>query len=256
MTAPLDTIPTEVLGGVGLTHLKIYEDRPAPDGKQSGCAHVHAVTDEAYYAIAGEGYLELHDAENGFRVAPLTPGTFVQFTPGTIHRAVSTAGLEVVVLIGNAGLAERGDARIYFGPGVDANPDEYRRLAGLPKAKGREGALERRDASIEGYMGLMELRERDPRAYLNEVNRFVTLHCREMEALRERFAAIVEAGPGKWTNIVRERIEALPDRLAAPGTLTAGPGDEPVLGMCGTLHPVGGLQALATLTADMAVPSA
>lgn len=256
MTAHKETIPTEVLGGVGLTHLKIYEDRPAPDGKHSGCAHVHAVTDEAYYAVAGEGYLELHDPENGFRVAPLTPGAFVQFTPGTIHRAVSTGGLEVVVVIGNAGLAERGDARIYFGPEVDANPDEYRRLAGLPKAKGRVGALERRDASIEGYMALMALREHDPKAYLGEVGRFVDLHCREAETLRDRFAAIVEAGPGKWTEILRERIAALPSRPAAADTLTAAPADEPVLGMCGTLQPVGGLQALATLTDGLELPRA
>jgi len=249
-------MPTEVLGGVGLTHLKIYEDRPAPDGKHSGCAHVHAVTDEAYYAVAGEGYLELHDPENGFRVAPLAPGAFVQFTPGTIHRAVSTGGLEVVVVIGNAGLAERGDARIYFGPDVDADPHEYRRLAGLPKENGRAGALERRDASIEGYIALMALRESDSKAYLGEVARFVDLHCREIEALQDRFAAIVEAGPGRWTEVLRERIGALPARTGVADTLTAAPSDEPILGMCGTLQPVGGLQALATLSDGAVMPSA
>ena len=93
-----------VIGGVGLTHLKVYEDRLAPDGVMSGCAHVHAVTEEAYYAVAGTGFLELHDLEHGFRRIPMKPGTYVHFSPGTIHRAVSTGGLEALVIIGNAGL--------------------------------------------------------------------------------------------------------------------------------------------------------
>jgi len=249
MTAPSLTTPTDVLGGVGLTHLKVYEDRPAPDGQHSGCAHVHAVTDEAYFVVAGEGFLELHDVANGFRVMPLVSGAFVQFTPGTIHRVVSTNRLEVVVVIGNAGLAERGDARIYFGRDVDGKPDAYRRLAGLPKSKGRAGALDRRDASITGYMALLELRASDPHAYQIEVERFVQLHYREMEALQAKFAAIVEAGPLRWATIARDRIDALPGGFAAAGSLAAEPRAEPVLGMCGMLRPVDGLQALPTISA-------
>ena len=254
MTAPSQTTPTDVLGGVGLTHLKVYEDRPAPDGQHSGCAHVHAVTDEAYFVVAGEGFLELHDVSHGFRVMPLAPGAFVQFTPGTIHRVVSTNALEVVVVIGNAGLAERGDARIYFGPDVDGKPDEYRRLAGLPKSDGRAGALERRDASVTGYMGLMDLHQSDPHAYAIEVTRFVQLHYREMEALQAKFAAIVEAGPLRWAQAARDRIDALPEGFAAAEALAAEPKAEPVLGMCGMLRPVDGLQALSTVTATLDAP--
>ena len=43
------------IAGIGLTHLSVYEQSPAPDGLSSGCAHVHALTDEAYYVVAGEG---------------------------------------------------------------------------------------------------------------------------------------------------------------------------------------------------------
>ena len=78
------------IAGIGLTHLSVYEQRPAPDGLSSGCAHVHALTDEAYYVVAGEGAIELHDAERGFRSVPLARGDFVQFPPGTLHRSVST----------------------------------------------------------------------------------------------------------------------------------------------------------------------
>ena len=59
-----------LLAGIGLTRLRVYDQRPAPDGTLSGCAHVHAYTDEAYYVIAGRGALELHDVEHGFRRVP------------------------------------------------------------------------------------------------------------------------------------------------------------------------------------------
>ncbi len=245
MTASLSAMPTDVLGGVGLTFLKVYEDRPAPDGLHSGCAHVHAITDEAYFVVAGEGYLELHDLANGFHRAPLSPGAFVQFTPGTIHRVVSTDGLEVMVTMGNAGLAERGDARIYFGPQIDADPEEYERLAALPKAKGREGALERRDASITGYTTLMDLLANDEAAYRAEVARFVEHHFAAMAAIRDDLAAVVAAGPVRWAQQARDRVDALPKGAAGPETLVTEPASEPVLGMCGTLRPVAGLHPLA-----------
>lgn len=248
-------MPTDVLGGVGLTYLKVYEDRRAPDGQHSGCAHVHAVTDEAYYTISGEGFLELHDVTNGFQRVQLVPGAFVQFTPGTIHRVVSTGSLETMVVIGNAGLAEKGDARIYFGPAIDADPDEYRRLAALPKTNGRAGALERRDASVTGYMALMALRETDTEAYRAEIKRFVRLHFREMVSARDRFASIVEAGPMRWARTVSQRIETLPEGIAPAETLIAPRTGEPVLGMCGTLRPVAGLHPLPNELAPIDVPA-
>jgi len=242
MAAPIRELPTDVLGGVGLTLLKVYEDRAAPDGQHSGCAHVHAITDEAYFVVSGTGFLELHDATNEFRRLPLSPGAYVQFSPGTIHRAVSTGGLEVMVVIGNAGLAERGDARIYFGPDVDADAEEYRRLTALPKTDGRPGALERRDASIAGYAKLMKLHESNPVAYRAELARFVELHLAEMAALRDNLAEVVAAGPMQWARTAGKRIENLPASLASSETLVTSLTDEPILGMCGTLRPVSGLR--------------
>jgi mannose-6-phosphate isomerase-like protein (cupin superfamily) len=176
------------IAGVGLTHLSVYEQRPAPDGLSSGCAHVHALTDEAYYVVAGEGAIELHDAAHGFRSVPLARGDFVQFPPGTLHRSVSTRGLEVLALMGNAGLAERGDARLYFGAQVDADPAEYQRLKALPRHGGLEGALERRDASVRAYLQLLQLWRDDRPAYFAELSRFVGLHRRDIDARRDEFA--------------------------------------------------------------------
>lgn len=175
------------IAGIGLTHLSVYEQRPAPDGLHSGCAHVHALTDEAYYVVAGEGAIELHDTELGFRSVPLARGDFVQFPPRTLHRSVSTRGLEVLALMGNAGLAERGDARLYFGAKVDSDPAEYERLKALPRQGGLDGALERRDASVRAYLGLLQLWRDDRPAYFTELSRFIELHRADIAARREQF---------------------------------------------------------------------
>jgi mannose-6-phosphate isomerase-like protein (cupin superfamily) len=130
----------DLISGIGLTHLEVYGQRPAPDGLMSGSPHVHAVTDEGYYVLSGSGRVELHDLKDGFRSVDLLPGRYLQFPPGVLHRLVSTNHLVLLVVMGNAGLAEQGDARIYFGRAVDDDPAEYARLVGLAKAKGLEGA--------------------------------------------------------------------------------------------------------------------
>jgi mannose-6-phosphate isomerase-like protein (cupin superfamily) len=232
----------EFIGGVGLTHLKVYDQRPAPDGRMSGCAHIHGLTDEGYYTIAGAGALELHDPEHGFRSVPLTPGNYVQFTPGTLHRTVSEGGLEVLVIMGNAGLAERGDARIYFGAAVDDDPAEYARLAALPREGGLKGALERRDASVAAYMALTGLFERDRAAYDAELARFLEVHRRDLAARRDQFGQVIETSLEHWLGVAHERIDGL---AAAPGAAQGQATDQtrggPKYGMCGILHQLHGL---------------
>ena len=232
--------PGGLLAGIGISHMSVYEDRPAPDGLNSGCGHVHAITDEAYFCVAGEGFLELHDLDHGYRPVPLSPGSYVQFSPGTLHRVVSTGGLQVVVIMGNAGLAERGDARIYFGPEVDDDPDRYSELAALPKVKGRPGALERRDASVSAYVKLMALKDSDHRVYLAELNRFVDCHFSAAAEKRETFETVVQAGPVAWAETALARVRSVPAQTLAPQAFgqSATSSDEPILGMCGLLRPV------------------
>ena len=226
-----------LLAGIGLTRLHVYDQRPAPDGTLSGCAHVHAFTDEAYYVIAGHGALELHDVERGFRRVPLAPGDFVQFGPGTLHRSVNESGLDILALMSNAGLAERGDARIYFGAAVDADPAEFERLRSLPRTHGLDGALQRRDVSALAYAQLMRLWETDRAAYAAELQRFVELHRRLASAHGQRYESIIEHGPAHWLRQSLERLHApTPAQPAAAGVLR----DEAptVLGMCGVLRQV------------------
>ena len=212
-------LPSGFLAGIGLTRLRVYEDRPAPDGEQCGCAHVHAFTDEAYYVVSGRGAIDLHDLSQGFRHVELAPGDFVQFAPGTLHRSISTHKLEVLALMSNAGLAERGDARIYFGPLVDDAPDEYARLQALPRTQGLEGALLRRDASVRAYGPLMDLWKTDRDAYFAELSRFVALHARLAGARAAEFASFVDAGPAEWLRQTRARLRSHDPAAGRPASV-------------------------------------
>lgn len=228
-----------VIGGIGLTHLTVYEQRPAPDGANSGSPHVHGLTDEAYYVLSGTGRAELHDADHGFREIDLKPGQLLQFPPRVMHRIVSTGGLVILALMGNAGLAEQGDARIYFGPDVDRDPAAYVRLWSLAKEKGLEGALERRDAAVKAYMELIKLWESDRTAYFAELRRFVGAHLDAIAKHKEQFVGAVETGPERWGRLSRERLESLPQ---AEGDLTSWLIDANAIpvayGMCGVLRPM------------------
>jgi mannose-6-phosphate isomerase-like protein (cupin superfamily) len=234
----------DLISGIGLTHLEVYDQRPAPDGLMSGSPHVHAVTDEGYYVLSGSGRVELHDLKDGFRSVDLLPGRYLQFPPGVLHRLVSTNHLVLLVVMGNAGLAEQGDARIYFGRAVDDDPAEYARLVGLAKAKGLEGALERRDAAIRAYVGLLDLWAKDRKAYYRELERFVGVHLKAAAGLREGFSKAVESGPVAWGERFRRRLEDLPSIREELSPVLCLPPDRTTLGMCGVLRPVTRLEAV------------
>jgi hypothetical protein len=210
----------------------------------SGSPHVHAVTDEGYYVMSGRGRVELHDLAQGFRSVDLEPGRYVQFPPGVMHRLVNTDRLVLLVVMGNAGLAERGDARIYFGKAVDDDPAEYARLVGLAKAKGLEGALDRRDAAIRAYIGLLELWTKDRKAYDSELERFIGVHMKAAAGLRKGFSEAVEAGPVAWGERFRKRLENLPLGREELSPVLHLPPEETTLGMCGVLRPVTKLEAV------------
>ena len=226
-----------LIAGIGLTHLTVYDQRVAPDGLHSGCAHVHAVTDEAYYVISGTGAIELHDLERGFRNVPLKAGDFVQFAPGTVHRSVSHDRLKVLGVMGNAGLAERGDARIWFGREADNDPALHEKLRRLVE-NGLAGALERRDHSVQAYQALLRLWDTDRDAYRAELARFIDVHARAMAPLREKFQGVVRAGPAQWLASALARIDGLPARPGDTEATTIAPEPGEKLGMCGILRPL------------------
>jgi hypothetical protein len=200
---------------------------------------VHAVTDEGYFVLRGTGAVEFHDTFNGMRVVTLVPGQYVHFPPLVMHRLISDGDLVILGIMGNAGLAERGEARIYFGPEVDSDPARFQELVSLPKQLGLEGALQRRDASISAYQVLLKLWEQDRAVYFAELKRFVALHCRMMQTEAQAFAKQVELGPLAWAIETRRRINLLPAAADTnPDVFVNKPNSESALGMCGTLRPI------------------
>jgi mannose-6-phosphate isomerase-like protein (cupin superfamily) len=128
-----------LIGGIGLTEVHVYAQRRAPDGQFSGCPHVHAVTDEAYFVLQGTGSVEFHDLTTGYRRLDLQPGHYVHFPPLIMHRLISVGDLVILGMMGNAGLAERSEARIYFGP--DVSPQVHLSRRGTESALGMCGVL-------------------------------------------------------------------------------------------------------------------
>lgn len=231
--------PLGLIGGIGLTEVHVYAQRAAPDGTFSGCPHVHAVTDEGYFVLRGTGAVEFHDLERGYRRVPLEPGKYMHFPPLMMHRLISDGELVVLGMMGNAGLAEAGEARIYFGPVVDEDARQFEELMSLPARQGLEGALRRRDAAVSGYGGLMALWREDRPAYFEELRRFLQVHCAAMAAIAPVLRERVRGGPLAWGELTRRRLEQLPALVQTSAEVWCNRrGRDSGLGMCGVLRPV------------------
>lgn len=158
-------------GGTSVSQLRVY-DWPAADAPGgSGTPHLHTTSTEAYVVLAGRGRVETLGPE-GFASHDLAPGRIVWFSPGVIHRAVNDGGLEVLVVMSNAGLPEAGDAVMTFPSPVLAETAAYRQAAALPEpsdgsmpeggpaaelaedAAVAAAARARRDLALEGYAAL------------------------------------------------------------------------------------------------------
>ena len=172
-------------GGTSVSRLSVYSGGTCADGLEGGTPHLHTASTEAYVVVGGRGALQTLDM-NGLRETELSAGSTVWFTPGTIHRAVNRGGLEVVVVMQNAGLPEAGDAVMTFPPEIVADPERYREAATLPPAgpgaglvagpvTGPAGAADaaieaavarRRERAVEGFLRLAEAMRAGDRAPL------------------------------------------------------------------------------------------
>jgi hypothetical protein len=155
-----------------------------------------------------------------------------------LHRIINDGGLEILGIMSNAGLSERGEARIYFGQAVDDDPAAYQRLVNLPKSKGLEGALERRDAAVAAYQQLLALHDNDRMAYRAELERFSRVHgeaCRKDQA---EYAAVIESGPVRWADEALDRLENLPATPVTRDIRHNRAKATTTFGMCGLLKPV------------------
>ena len=227
-------------GAVGVTHLRVY-DSLAPDGLRGGSAHLHTACTEAYVVLAGSGAVQTLSGE-GYAEVPLAPGALVWFTPGTVHRLVNGGGLEILVLMANAGLPEAGDMVLTFPEPVLADPEAYAAAATLSGAEATTAgtgaaARARRDLATEGFVALRDaVLEEGPGA-------LGPFHRRAARIVRERvdgWRAVWQEGPLAAALATGAHLEALAAGDAAHlGSSSVSqlppPADERRMGCCGTL---------------------
>jgi len=139
-------------GATLLTRLRVY-DSVAPDGQKSGTPHFHLVCSELYFTLSGEGAVEIIDAQ-GFKSVPLPKHSAFLFSPGTLHRLVNTSGdMEVLLVMENSGLPERGDTIATFSNEVLTNDLAYH---GAMQAASLQDAYRRRDAAVNGFLAVKD----------------------------------------------------------------------------------------------------
>jgi mannose-6-phosphate isomerase-like protein (cupin superfamily) len=137
-------------GATLMSRLKVY-DTPTPDGQIGGTPHVHLVCTELYFVLNGSGTVEILD-KDGFRRVELQPYEALLFTPGTIHRLINpNRDLEILVIMQNSGLPERGDNVVTFSDEVLASDSAY---ADAMRVSSFEDAHQRRDRGVEGFLKL------------------------------------------------------------------------------------------------------
>lgn len=232
-------------GGTGVSHLRVY-DWPTVDGLQGGSPHLHTASAEGYVVLRGEGSLQTLSSA-GYREIPLTVGTLLWFTPGTVHRLVNHSGdLELVIVMQNAGLPESGDAVLTYPHDVLADADAYLRATALPSSDGTEdderavadAARARRDLAIEGYLTLRdEVVAQGPQA-------LAPLHEAAVRLVRDMAAGwqhLWSRGPATQAEVTGRHLDDLSegrgDHLARAAVYTADARPEPrVAGMCGRLQ--------------------
>jgi len=236
-TAPLAPFP----GAVGVSHLRVY-DSEAPDGLRGGTPHVHSVCTEAYIVLSGRGTVQTLGPE-GFSETPLQSGSFVWFTPGTVHRLINSDGaLEILVIMQNAGLPEAGDMVITFPPQLLDDPEAYARAHALPpedqttRGSG-DAARQRRDLGVDGFSQLCAELDHEGRPALE---RFYARVGRLLAPRADGWQSIFRAGPRAAVERTAQQLDAL-GRGDASHLLEATlqrlppPPEERRLGCCGTL---------------------
>lgn len=222
-------------GGTAVSRVRVY-DWPTTDGLHGGSPHLHTASTEGYVVIGGHGTLQTLSGD-GYGEHPLTPGTALWFTPGTVHRLVNEGDLEIMVVMSNAGLPEAGDAVFTFPLETLGDPDAYAAAAAMPDTTDEQelatAARRRRDLAIDGFLTLRDrVRTEGPEA-------LAPLHRAAAELVAHRvpqWRGIWRSGPLANTVDTGSQLEALAGghggRLAQ-STVRTSPAPTPRYGMCG-----------------------
>lgn len=182
---------------------------------------------------------------SGFRQTPLTAGSLVWFTPGTIHRLVNDDALRIVVLMQNSGLPEAGDAVLTLPPRYLTDTDTYRAAAALPadaaEPEQERAARVRRDLAVEGFLALRRATEAgdpEPLAAFHRAAAALVRH--RTDDWRGRW----EQGAAAASRATGEQLDSLAQgdggHLARACVHAEQPSGYGKFGMCGRLDVYGG----------------
>lgn len=164
---------------------------------------MHLASTECYIVLGGEGILQTLTL-NSYKETPLHHGAVAWFTPGTIHRAISTADLQVLVLMQNAGLPEAGDAVLTFPTEILTDPTKYARAAVIDQSReepeNTAAAAARRDLAVEGYLPLREA--------------YVAGNRTPLEDFYAHAAGIVQERARGWSELHRSTVIAQSQKTA------------------------------------------
>lgn len=227
-------------GATSVSRLSVY-DWPTSDGLAGGSPHLHTASSEGYVVVGGQGRVQTLSA-GGFQEHDLRPGAVVWFSPGTVHRLINDGGLDILVVMSNAGLPEAGDAVFTFPPGVLVDPDAYAAAAAIPADVPRDeqqaAVRARRDLALEGFATLRKRTEAEGAAPLDE--------------LHAAAAQLAQPQAGRWQSMVADgartaaesTVNALQHLAQSDGSVlksasvasTTPTTAEPAFGMCGYLQ--------------------
>jgi mannose-6-phosphate isomerase-like protein (cupin superfamily) len=240
MTTTRQTAPFP--GGVALTRLGVY-DWEAADGVCGGSPHMHTASSEAYLVLAGTGRVETVTS-SGYESHNLSTNDLLWFSPGTIHRLVNTGGLDILVVMQNAGLPEAGDAVLTFDADVLADPVLYAQTAALDGGPGpasgsrAHAARTRRDAAMAGYQRIKEAAQAGD---FDVVERFqrsaVRLVQSRVPAWRELWEQRIAPEAGRTEQWLADLAEGRSGHFRDSAVSRTGPvSPDRIFGMCGMLQ--------------------
>ena len=231
----MNITPLRLPGATLVTRLKVY-DTPSPDAQPGGTPHVHLLCTEMYFVLGGSGAVEMMDW-NGCSVTELRPQTALVFSPGTLHRLINPAGdLELLVVMQNSGLPERGDNVVTFTDDILAQPDTY---AEAMRVSSFEEAQVRRDRGVEGFLQLKAAFERGQAAGREALGVFYDRAAARTADLRGEWRGVVERGPLREARASLEHLEQLErgdvSYLQGARQHLMSKGEHSVPGFCGAL---------------------
>ena len=198
---------------------------------------MHFLCTEMYFVTRGNGAVEMIDGKGFSRVELATHSALI-FSPGTIHRLINpNRDMELLVIMQNSGLPERGDNVVCFRPEIMASQEEYQN--GMKVSSFAE-AYARRDKGVEGFLELKAAFAEGLEVGRGALERFYHHANLRTASLRPEWQGIIKQGSLAEANTSLAHLQQLNDNqldfLDAAQQFSIHPSDYNTPGFCGALN--------------------